>query len=461
MILRFKNLRVVALAGALTAPGSGIWAQELPLDAPDPDFHVQIWAQNVESDKPFLPGATVAVGGQFFRPGQKVWFSRGIFPVTPEPLIADAEGRISALVTIPANAPVGTHPILLSTERPYHAEILDLKISPELAVTGAEMFDVQAAKLAPGLYQSAYSARAGAIFASSAAGYPPITQSEILKVDPATLEIVARTTPSAAPQGGLYAVYGLGVDDANGRVWVTNTRHDTVAVYAQSDLSLVKQFDAGLIPHARDVVVSGQTGKAYVSAVGAPGVAVFDAQSLAYEGMITIITQNSRVPFSPTSLHLDDASGKLFTPNMTEPELAIIDVTTGKTEKIIPLKGAKTAIGVSYDPETKRIFVAAQGSDNLLIVDAQSGETLKAIAIGAGPLSVAFDPVSRLAYVASRGAGTITVVDVEGEIVANLEGGPQPNHVTVDGEGEVFAVNKARQPDDPAGDNIRRIRRAP
>ncbi len=464
MTMTSKGLRALLLAGAACAfllpaplPAS---AQEIPLDAPDPDYKGQIWAQNVEGDKPFLPGATVAVGGQFFHPGQKIWFSRGIHPVTPEPLLADEEGRFSALLTIPADAPLGTHPIILSTESPYHAEIVELKISQEIPLSGAELFEEQAAKLAPGLYQSAFSAREGAVFVTSAAGWPPIAQSELLKLDPETLEILARATPPEAPDGGLIAVYGLGLDETNGRVWATNTRQDTLAVYDQKDLSLIRQFEPGLVPHARDVVVSPETGKVYVSAVGAPGLAVFDAASMAYEGLINIVGPNSRIAFSPTSLHLDAESGRIFTPNLSAPELAVIDSRAGKLEKILPLPGAKSAIGVSYDPETKRVFVAAQGSDALLILDAESGDLVKSVPLGAGPLSVVFDPSSRLAYVSLRGAGTITVLDAEGEIFANLDGGPQPNHLSTDGSGSVFSINKG-DAEEPAGDNLRRLRRAP
>lgn len=462
MILESKGLRplllALALAGGLAASSAS--AQELPFDEPDPNYQGQIWAQNAESGKPFLPGATVAVGGQAFKPGQKVWFSRGIHPLTPEPLVADAEGRISAMLKIPENAPLGVHPIILSTENPYHAEILDLKISPELALSGAELFEVQTAKLAPGLYQSAYDAGRKALFVAAAAGWPPITQSEVLKVDPQTLEILARATPPEAPGGGLYAIYGIGVDEANGRVWVTNTRQDTVAVFAAEDLALIKQFEPGILAHPRDVAASAKTGKVYVSTVGAPGIAVFDAASLEPEASILILSRNSRQPFSPASLHLDEEGGKLFTTNLEKPEVAIVDLASGTLEKIIPVTGAVQAIGVSYDPQTKRLFVAAQGSDNLLILDSESGETLHDVAIGAGPLSVLFDPVSRLAYVSSRGANTITAVDAEGQVVANLDGGPQPNHLATDGAGALFAVNKGSE-EDPAADALRLLRRAP
>jgi DNA-binding beta-propeller fold protein YncE len=278
-----------------------------------------------------------------------------------------------------------------------------------------------------------------------------------------TLEIVAQVSPGVAParedgkEGGLYAVYGVAVDDANDTVWVTNTRQNTVAVYKQSDLSLVKQFEPGAAAHARDVVVDEKGGKAYATASGSPEVVVFDAKTLEPAGVIEIKSGKRGQNFSVGSLKFDADSGKLFTVSMSTDEVAIIDSASGEVEKVIPIKGSRGAIGVAYDGETKRVFVASQGSDNLLIVDTDSGETLHNVLVGAGALNVAFDPVSKHAYVSNRGAGTVTVVDTDGNIVANLENAPFANHVAVDDKGDIFAVNKAQGEDNPANDRISKI----
>ena len=114
-------------------------------------------------------------------------------------------------------------------------------------------------------------------------------------------------------------------------------------------------------------------------------------------------------------------------------------------------------MGVAHDPQTDRLFITAQGSDNLLIVDAKTGKTLHNVTTGAGPLNAAFDPVKRLAYVTNRGAGTLTVVDPDGTIKTDLELGTYPNHAVVDGKGVVYAVNKAKGQDDAEGDRITRV----
>jgi YVTN family beta-propeller protein len=112
---------------------------------------------------------------------------------------------------------------------------------------------------------------------------------------------------------------------------------------------------------------------------------------------------------------------------------------------------------VAFDAKRNRLYVASQGTDNLLIVDVASGKVLHDVPVGAGALNVAFEPVSGLAYVTNRGAGTVTVVDGDGAVVGNMDGGTFPNHVREDGKGNVFAVNKSRGAEDPKGDRITRI----
>ncbi len=127
------------------------------------------------------------------------------------------------------------------TGRPAQPEL------PTLELKGQDRFEVVSKSLVPGLYQVDYGAKHDTLFVTSAFGRQ-VAQSELVKVDPKTLEILARVKLERTPdndEGVVYAAYGIGVDDENGTVWVTNTRVGSVAVYSQSDLSLIKQFERG------------------------------------------------------------------------------------------------------------------------------------------------------------------------------------------------------------------------
>lgn len=416
--------------------------------------------QVVSRGENVVPGSTADVTGRGFVPGQQVSLLRGDTVLNRQPVVVDADGNFKTQLAIPADAVQGTHPVVVRASQPAAAAVLKLRVSPQLPLSGQAKFATQSNKLVPGLYQSAYSAASNAVFVTSAVGRPPVTQSQLLKLDPKSLKVTKAITPAQVPgstNGAVFAVYGVGVDDANGNVWVSNTRQDTVAVYRQADLSLVHQFPVGAVPHARDVVVDSTHGKVFASAAGEDHLSVFDAKTLKALEPITLASGVDDEKFVPMSLVLDEPSGKLFTVSIGTPEAAVIDVASGKVDKVIDLGNSISASGVAFDAERNRLYVASQGTDNLLIVDVASGKVVHDVPVGAGALNVAFDAKSGLAYVTNRGAGTVTAVDRDGKAVGNLDGGTFPNHVRADGKGNVFAVNKSRGAEDPKGDRITRI----
>jgi len=454
-VMSFRSsLRLTTLAAGLLLAVVGN-AQPV-FDQPASVFKGEV----VSRGENVVPGSSAEVIGRGFVPGQQVSLLRGDTVLNGQPLTVDAEGNFKTQLQIPADAVPGTHPVVVRASQPAAAAVLKLRVSPQLPLSGQEQFTTQSNKLVQGLYQSAYSPASNAVFVTSAVGRPPVTQSQLLKVDPKTLKVIKAITPAQVPDakgGSVFAVYGVGVDDANGNVWVTNTRQDSIAVYRQSDLSLVHQFPVGTVPHARDVVVDAKRGKVFASATGEDHLSVFDAKTFKALEPITLASGVDDEKFVPMSLVLDEASGKLFTVSIGTPEAAVIDVASGKVDKVIDLGNSISASGVAYDAQQNRLYVASQGTDNLLIVDVASGKVLHDVAVGAGALNVAFDPKAGLAYVTNRGAGTVTVVDRNGKVVGNLDGGTFPNHVRADGKGNVFAVNKSRGTDDPKGDRITRI----
>jgi DNA-binding beta-propeller fold protein YncE len=332
-------------------------------------------------------------------------------------------------------------------------------VSPKVELSGQDKFELQSQHLVPGLYQSAYSPKNKVLFVTSAVGRPPVKQSQLVKVNPKTLAVEASVTPAAQKgrdDGQVQAVYGVDVDDKQGNVWVTNTRSSSIAVYSQKDLKLVKQFEDGVVSHPRDVVVDEKTDRAYVSSPGANTIAVFDTKKLTQLDPIELQSKTRNKPGS-MSLILDAEKDRLYTVSASTNELIIIDLKNGNAQTVFPVPGARGLAGVSVDSKNDQVYVAAQGSDNLLIINAKDGAVQHDIKIGAGALNVVFDPKTSLAYVASRGAGTVTAVNGKGEIVANLDGGSFPNHVSLDGEGNAYLVNKSKGKDDQTADRITRL----
>ncbi|MCL4068384.1 YncE family protein [Pseudomonas sp. GX19020] len=427
------------------------------------DFQGRVSAASSERGAPVYIGSKVTISGEGLIPDQEITLMRGPNVLNADgPLLVDAEGKFSFDLEVDADAATGLQPILVIAEKPAAAEVVTLKISPEVPLSGADKFTIANRPVTRGLYQVAYSKASDAVFVTSAVGRPPVKQSALTKLDANTLEQLAQVTPEAAParengeDAGLFAVYGVGVDDVNGNVWVTNTRQDTISVYKQSDLSLVRQFAPGSVNHARDVVIDEANGRAYASATRTGNIEVFDTATLEQLAPITITSGERGGAWSAMALDIDPASGVLVNVSMSTNELAVIDLKSGDV-RVIALPGAKGAAGVAYDAAQGLAFVVSQQSDNVLVVDVAKGEVIHDVAVGAQPLNVTYDAASNAAYIANRGAGTITVVNGQGEILANLDAGNSTNQLRADGQGRIWAVNKARGEDDPTGDNLWRL----
>jgi hypothetical protein len=463
MLPNFRRAGLALLAATFLVGGAA-HAQEA-FTTLDRTGEPQVSFSGPDRMTPIKAGSTVTVTGRGFQPGQQVTLMIGTTPLGT-PLTANAEGAITGSVTVPTTAISGNHPIVAVTSAPYNAIVADLKVSPDVPLSGQDRFAITSGVAARGIYQTAYSPKTEAIFVTTSVGRPPVSQSELVKMDPDTLAVEARITPAAAPapatrpgqparEGGVFAVYGVGVDDAADTVWVTNTRQNTVAVYKQADLSLVKQFPPETVAHPRDVRV--HAGKAYVAATNEPYVAVIDTATMQPLAPIQIQSGKRGQTFGGASLSLDAANNRLYVVSLASAEVAVIDTTTGTVGKVFPLPGAEGAIGVSHDPATGRIYVAAQGTDNLIVLDGESGAVIADTPIGAGALNVVFDPATKQAYVTSRGAGTVTVTDADGTIVANLGPAPMANHVALGEPGVVYAAVKSGQAAGEEGDTVMRI----
>lgn len=316
----------------------------------------------------------------------------------------------------------------------------------------AEAFDKTCTALPSGLYQSAYSAKENAVYVTRSVGRPPVKESTLFKLDADSLATLEEVTPPAAGEGedaGVNAVYGVTVDDATNLVWVTNTRQNTVAAYDATTLELKKQFDAGLATHSRDVIVDPATGKAYVSISSGEDDA--DGQIKVFDGKdLTKAPETIAIPgFGPTmSLDFDAATGKLYTVSLSQPKAVEIDTKNENAQNVTPLgEDTGRASGATLDTENNRLWVAHQESNNVEVVDLASGEVVKELD-GQQPLNAKYDKVNNLVYVTNR-TGFVSVFDAKtyaekGVLAAGEDAatGGTPNHVSVDGRGNAYTVNK-------------------
>ena len=450
------NMKGAALAVALASLAFAAGVQARGLSHPiDTDYKGSISVTNA----PVYPGDTAEVSGSGFKPGQDVRLLRDGDSITAQPLLrVDAEGKVKGTIPVPPEAPLGLHPVVVQTVNPGYAEVIDFKVSPKIPFSANHDYNIKRAALNPGLYQGAYSAKNHAVFVTSAVGRPPVKVSSLMKINPSSLAIEAQVTPAATADGKqVEAVYGIALDEEAGTVWVGNTRTGGVAVYKQSDLSLVKQFDDKISPHNHGVAVDGKRQRAYVAAHGKNYVNIFNTATLEEKTRLELVSPTrTKTPPAPLSIAVDEANGKLFVASTTD-QIYVIDQPTETIEKVYNLKGLKGAMSVAYAAEEGLLFVVGQQTDNLQILNAADGTLKSDTKVGANPLAVTWDPVHKRAWVANRASNSVAVVDANGNLTANLMGGSYANHVFTDGKGVVWSLNKSRGATDATADHISRF----
>ncbi|RZJ29889.1 MAG: YncE family protein [Brevundimonas sp.] len=294
------------------------------------------------------------------------------------------------------------------------------------------------------------------------------TRGAVARVDAATLTAEAGINVSDDP------LYGLGLNSRTQMLYGTATRSGGVGVINLATgerVATVKDGDNDAA-HVREAIVDEQRNKVYVTVVGGQAGDTSRANEIwVIDGATNTLERKIAVPVGGlTGAALDVAANRLYVTGMSSNDVAAIDLSN---DQVVGRwnAGGERPTNVAVDAAGQRLFVANQGTGNLTVLNATTGEVLNTVATGEGALSVAFNGTVNQVYVANRQAGTVTVVDATSyAVLANLQTGTFPQTIAIDrATNAVYVTNKARGlprnapagtpvPVDPAGDTVTVIR---
>jgi YVTN family beta-propeller protein len=306
-------------------------------------------------------------------------------------------------------------------------------------------------KVAPGLYEVAFSRSTGLVYVASVGSRQEPGSAKIVGLDPKSLEVKQTIPVPDAP------AFGLGINDKTQTLYTTNTRTGNVSAIDLKTSKVIGtiKVDADPKAHLFRVLVDEDKNITYTSVTGGR-IWVIDGKTNQLSHIIEDVGKTT------IGLALDSAGNRLFAANNGSADIAVIDLATNKVVNRYPTGTAGPTM-LAFDAKQKRLFVTSQDSGDVTAIDATSGQVVKSVKTGEGALGIAFNPETNLLYVANRRAGTLTVVDAQSmEVVANLTAGTLPNTVAIDTKGgRVFVTNKAKSGgrnappvDDPNGDTL-------
>ncbi|WP_342612307.1 YncE family protein [Terriglobus saanensis] len=268
----------------------------------------------------------------------------------------------------------------------------------------------------------------------------------------------ARGQESGMQSGTLLADHGIAFNRATGKVYAVDQEHGAVMVI-DGRTGVAKRVTVGTHPVC--VAVNAATGRVYVANGGNGNVSVLDGAtdqvvatvktdrrpyyvgvneatnkafvSNTFSSVMTIIdgaTNTSRqLPVgSGDALIVDGKSDKIYLLGYEDPNLRVIDGTTGATTRE-PV-GSVHAWAPAIDSERRVLYVTRSGTADILALGMDTHEH-KVIKVGNIPSAVAVDAATHRVYVANYADDTVSVID-GGRVIATLKVGRSPQSIAVD-----------------------------
>jgi DNA-binding beta-propeller fold protein YncE len=232
---------------------------------------------------------------------------------------------------------------------------------------------------------------------------------DYLTFDPASRRIfISRSThvivvdaDSGKPVGDIPdtpGVHGIALAPDLGRGFTSNGKEDTVSIFDIESLKPIGKVKVGSGPDA--ILYDPATKRVFAFNGKGQDATAIDAAKGEVVGTIPL---GGRPEFG-----VSDERGKLFVNIEDKDELVAIDAKKMKVDSRWPLAPCQEPTGLSMDRKNHRLFSGCH--DKLMaVVDADNGEVITTLPIGAGVDATAFDPERSLAF-ASCGDGSLTIV---------------------------------------------------
>lgn len=364
--------------------------------------------------------------------------------------------------------------------------------------------------VAPALYEVAYSPSQDVVYVVSAGGFgPDAPASKVLRLDPKTLDVKGEIPLSVNG-------FGLVLDDAAHRLYITDTRagsltvldvaSDTVvgtvalneapdAVSSQKPAKASQAARSGKTSRAgktakpagednkdgmykyREVVLDRTHNRLYLPGMsleaGSDGVLkVVDAHTLKVQKVVP------GLGFGTTGIALDETAGKLYVSNLVG-QLFVVDTgtlaVTGKFEV-----AADQLLNLAVDRAAGQVLAVDQGmarldekrqqdgiaytprgkGNQVVAIDPANGQVTRNIAVGTQPVALLLDAERNRLYVSNRDSGNVSIIDARtGHLLKSVDLQRHPNSLALNPKtGEVYVtIKNARDAAHGSNESVARI----
>jgi YVTN family beta-propeller protein len=137
---------------------------------------------------------------------------------------------------------------------------------------------------------------------------------------------------------------------------------------------------------------------------------------------------------SPGEMAISPDGRRLYVVCEKSDELRVVDTQSGRLVKRIAV--GHVPRGLSLSADGKQVYVANSWTDTISVIDAEKLETVRSLATGFEPISVVPDRRGETLYVADRLSGAISVIDLRsGKETKRLVGGRGASYLALSSDG--------------------------
>ena len=202
-----------------------------------------------------------------------------------------------------------------------------------------------------------------------------------------------------APAGEITgaSAHGAAVDAKSGHGFGSSK---PVIMWDTKTMTQIKTIDVQGSPDG--ILGDASNQKIYILSHGAPNVTVIDAN----DGSITTTID---LGGAPEQAVVDD-KGHLYVDLEDKDKVAVVDTKTWKVTGTYDLAGkGGTPAGLAMDVKNRVLFVACRNPATMVMLNADNGNILATLPLGAGTDGAVFNPKTMEAF-SSQGDGTLTII---------------------------------------------------
>jgi YVTN family beta-propeller protein len=263
------------------------------------------------------------------------------------------------------------------------------------------------------------------------------TWEEVAMRRQAAIMVVVTGLAGLAALVALAMAPGAGADEAlpgvSGRVWVANRALNNVAVFEAATGDVLGVIPVGREPNS--LTAPPGAGKVYVTNEADGTVSVISKATLSVVRTVKTGPGSHHIQSSPSGKYV--FFGEYFTNR-----LGVIDTDSDSFSDYAASPNAAARTHAPWvDAARNRVYVTNEVDNAIAALDAQTGQLLWTLVVGARPSEIVVSPDGRVGYVSVRNENKLKVVDlVNRRITAETVVGTQPDTLQLLPDGRTLVV---------------------